>query len=135
MGHLLLGPGQDGDKAHESVCRLLDHSTGPNLFDTHPAGSGWIFQIDGNFGGAAGIAEMLLQSHEDEVRFLPALPKAWASGLVKGLRARNGLDVDLTWAGGKLTAFELRSRKDQTVRIAGVGPVQVRAGQPYSQSM
>ncbi|MBL8241087.1 MAG: glycoside hydrolase family 95 protein [Bryobacterales bacterium] len=122
---------EDGEMAYESLCRLLDHSTGPNLFDTHPAGSGWIFQIDGNFGGAAAVAEMLLQSHEEELRFLPALPKAWNQGSVKGLCARNGIVVDLAWTAGKVSGYTLLSLTDQTVRIAGAGPVRLRAGVPY----
>jgi alpha-L-fucosidase 2 len=108
----------DGDLAHESLCRLLQHSTGPNLFDTHPAGDGWIFQIDGNFGGAAGLAEMLLQSHEDVLRVLPALPKAWPKGGVTGLRARGGLEVDVKWAGGKPTEVTLRPRLTREQKIA-----------------
>jgi alpha-L-fucosidase 2 len=107
----------DGERAHESLCRLLEHSTGPNLFDTHPAGNGWIFQIDGNFGGAAGLAEMLLQSHEDVLRLLPALPKAWPKGSITGLRARDCLTVDIKWSGGEPTAVTLRPQLTRQQKI------------------
>jgi alpha-L-fucosidase 2 len=108
----------DGERAHESLCRLLEHSTGPNLFDTHPAGDGWIFQIDGNFGGAAGLAEMLLQSHEDVLRLLPALPKAWPKGNVRGLRARGGLEVSVAWAGGRPAEVTLRPELTRQQKVA-----------------
>jgi alpha-L-fucosidase 2 len=107
----------DGDRAHESLVMLLVHSTGPNLFDTHPAGRSWIFQIDGNFGGVAAFAEMLLQSHLGELHFLPALPKAWPEGRVAGLRARGGLEVDLAWSGGKAASARLRASSAGDIQL------------------
>jgi alpha-L-fucosidase 2 len=99
----------DGDKAWESLQMLMQHSTNNNLFDTHPLGKGKIFQIDGNFGATAAIAEMLLQSHEGEVAFLPALPRQWATGSVSGLRARGGLEVDIRWQDHVATSAKVRA--------------------------
>jgi len=119
----------DGEAAHEHAVMLLRKSTLPNLFDTHPP-----FQIDGNFGGTAGIAEMLVQSHDDTVHLLPALPKAWPNGSVRGLKARGGFVVDISWRGGRVDAFAIRATRAQTLRLR-VGDKIVerpmRAGEVY----
>jgi alpha-L-fucosidase 2 len=106
----------DGDEAWDCLSMLFQHSTNINLFDTHPAKEGPIFQIDGNFGTTAAIAEMLLQSHAGEVHFLPALPSVWANGTVAGLRARGGLTVEkLVWSKGAVTECQIRTDFSSTI--------------------
>jgi alpha-L-fucosidase 2 len=108
---------RDGDRAHKLLGEQLRGSTLPNLFDTHPP-----FQIDGNFGATAGIAEMLLQSQQGEIHLLPALPSIWRNGAVRGLRARGDVTVDLQWRDGVLMEAMLQANQSGplVLRVADI---------------
>ena len=122
----------EGDKALENVEELLRSSTLPNLLDNHPP-----FQIDGNFGAASGIAEMLLQSHEGCISLLPALPSKWKSGKVTGLRARGGFTVDIEWKDGKLLRADIFADTDAEAEVCYNGKrikIEIKAGESFRVS-
>ena len=103
---------KDSQEAYKYLKTLLSKLTYPNLFCVHPP-----FQIDGNFGGTAGIAEMLIQSHTEYIEILPAIPKEWKTGEVKGLKARGGFILDIAWKDNKLTKLKIKAIAAGTCNI------------------
>lgn len=122
----------EGDAALEQLSVLVARASQPNLLTTHPP-----FQIDGNLGGMAAVTEMLLQSHLGEIHLLPALPTAWSSGEVRGMRARGGFVVDMTWAEGALVEGEVTATRDTPARLRSRLPLDVSdmAGEPVATSV
>lgn len=111
----------DGDHAYDLFNAMLATSTYDNLFDTHAP-----FQIDGNFGGTAGVTEMLLQSQNDKVELLPALPSAWSDGYVEGLVARGNFTVDMQWKGGVAKYAQITSNAGGTLELEGINVSEVK---------
>ncbi len=103
----------DGDKAYYYLQRLLKSFSLTNLWSYNS-----IFQIDGNFGGANGVAEMILQSHNGEIHLLPAIPSAWKEGAVRGFRARGGFSLDISWSGGILKEANIGSLGGTFARVS-----------------
>ena len=124
----------DGAMAQEHIQLLFEKSIFTNLFDAHPP-----FQIDGNFGYTAGITEILVQSHEDGIiRLLPALPPNWENGLVKGLKARGNIQVDIKWEANELKRLQMLSKRDTQREIIYKEKnikVKLQAGVPYELSI
>ncbi len=121
----------DGAMAEKMLCRLFAQGTHRNLFDYHPTA---FFQIDGNLGATAGIAEMLLQSHEDVIRLLPAIPSTWHTGSFSGLRARGGFSFDVTWENGRVCSCRVTSLCGNPLTVSGNGQVrhlETEAGKQY----
>ena len=102
----------DAISAQENIDKFFQISIAHNLFDEHPP-----FQIDGNFGYTAGVAELLLQSHEGFLRILPALPPKWEKGKISGLKARGNIEVDIEWKDGKLSTLVLKAKEDKTINV------------------
>ncbi|MCL6267104.1 glycosyl hydrolase family 95 catalytic domain-containing protein [Flagellimonas myxillae] len=119
----------DGAAAQENIDKFLQISIAHNMFDEHPP-----FQIDGNFGYTAGVAELLLQSHEGFLRILPALPTKWKNGKISGLKARGNIEIDIEWKDGKLLELGLKAAAAKTVQIK-YGDIQTEVSLPANSKI
>ena len=120
---------QDAKSAKKNVIKFMEISLADNLFDLHPP-----FQIDGNFGFTAGIAEMLMQSHEGFLRILPALPATWETGKITGLKARGNIEVDIVWKNNKLYRLTLISEDDKIQKVHNAGK-EIELGLPAGEEV
>jgi alpha-L-fucosidase 2 len=121
----------EGNMANEHIHQLFYKSIYPNLFDAHPP-----FQIDGNFGYTAGVAEMLVQSHEEDViRILPALPNSWKNGYIKGIKARGNHTLDIYWKNNKLEKAEVKSEFGSRINLIYNDqkiPIEIKKGDTFT---
>lgn len=120
---------EDGEQVYNNIVDLLSHSTLPNLFCTHPP-----FQIDGNFGGTAAISEMLLQSRQQEIHLLPAIPAHWKQGSFHGIRSKGGIELDCSWDSGEVKVIQIRATQNKLIRLRlkdTVREIQLEKGKTY----
>ena len=111
----------EGELAYDNFKALLAEGTFPNLMDNHPSEGGAVFQIDGNFGAAAGLTEMLVKDLGGRIILLPAIPKAWANGEIKGLGLKNKATLDMKWVDGKVSSFEIKGEKGAIYQVVVEG--------------
>lgn len=124
----------DGEKAWENIQKMFEKSTFPNRMSNHPAGDGFVFQIDGNYGATAAISEMLLQSNEERTILLPAIPAEWSEGSIMGLSMCGGASIDMKWLDGKVESCTIHAKNSIETQMLWNGKkkyVQIQKGEDY----